>query len=62
MAECRVKKTLKYILVLNDEEAAFVKNLCQNDLSGMETDRIKDIRIGIFNSLLSNSEEDEVPF
>ena len=63
MAECKVTKVTKVVLYLNEEEASFIKHLCQNSLAALaetiikggeyreEPAKTKEIRENIFNAL-----------
>jgi hypothetical protein len=52
MAECKVSKTVKYVLYLSEEEANFIKGLCQNEYPGVdETPHTKKLREGIFHAI-----------
>ncbi len=66
MADCKVSKTVKYVLYLSEEEAKFLTELCQNSITDViqsafreasgyenyeESEKTHSIRTGIFNAL-----------
>ena len=65
MADCKISKTIKYVLYLSEEEANFIKGLCQNSIMDIardinpdtpessltETPHMKKLREGIYYAI-----------
>jgi hypothetical protein len=60
MADCKISKTVKYVLYLSEEEANFIKGLCQNSIMDIakntnpdmpESLQVKKMREGIFHAI-----------
>lgn len=51
MAQCTVKTTRVYTLVLTQDEAEYLKKICQNDLTNRESHKDSECRKSIFTSI-----------
>lgn len=51
MAQCTVKTTRVYTLVLTQDEAEYLKKICQNDLTSRESHKDSECRKSIFTSI-----------
>ncbi len=59
MARAEIEREIKITLILSENEAVFIKNLCQNYLGGSanENERIRKMREGIFNVIKESLED-----